>query len=155
MGKKSITLSGLLNVIDGIETNYGRVLVLTTNRKDSLDPALVRPGRCDVHIEIGYCTLEHVVFLSNLYLGRAAEAIVCARAEELRFALDRNNVTPAVVAGMLLPLATASIRSAASLEADVSAFVDRLCCVIRDKCVEEDAESVLESEASSSVTVNR
>ena len=53
-----VSLSGLLNVLDGIETGGGRVLVMTTNHKDALDPALVRPGRCDVHIRLGPCIPE-------------------------------------------------------------------------------------------------
>lgn len=47
----SVTLSGLLNAIDGVQAQQGRLLFATTNKYDSLDPALVRPGRLDLHIE--------------------------------------------------------------------------------------------------------
>src|SRR5258708_3607599 len=47
----SITLSGLLNAIDGVQAQQGRLLFATTNKYLALDPALVRPGRLDVHIE--------------------------------------------------------------------------------------------------------
>ena len=46
-----ITLSGLLNALDGIGAQEGRILFATTNDRDALDPALCRPGRLDVHIE--------------------------------------------------------------------------------------------------------
>jgi chaperone BCS1 len=46
-----ITLSGLLNALDGVSAQEGRLLFATTNRYHSLDPALIRPGRMDVHIE--------------------------------------------------------------------------------------------------------
>ncbi|KAM6497215.1 P-loop containing nucleoside triphosphate hydrolase protein [Amanita muscaria] len=46
-----ITLSGLLNVLDGIGAAEGRILFATTNKYSSLDPALCRPGRMDVHVE--------------------------------------------------------------------------------------------------------
>ncbi|KAG8901796.1 hypothetical protein FRB99_005096 [Tulasnella sp. 403] len=46
-----ITLSGLLNAIDGIYAQEGRILFATTNRYSALDPALVRPGRLDMHFE--------------------------------------------------------------------------------------------------------
>lgn len=43
----NITLSGLLNAIDGVGSGEGRILILTTNHPDSLDPALKRAGRID------------------------------------------------------------------------------------------------------------
>ncbi|KAE8694493.1 P-loop containing nucleoside triphosphate hydrolases superfamily protein isoform 3 [Hibiscus syriacus] len=44
-----VTLSGLLNFIDGLWSSCGneRIIIFTTNHKDKLDPALLRPGRMD------------------------------------------------------------------------------------------------------------
>lgn len=47
-----ITFSGLLNAIDGIAAAEGRILVMTTNHIDQIDPALRRPGRSDVEVKI-------------------------------------------------------------------------------------------------------
>jgi mitochondrial chaperone BCS1 len=46
-----VTLSGLLNALDGVGAQEGRILYATTNRYSALDPALCRPGRMDLHIE--------------------------------------------------------------------------------------------------------
>ncbi|KAI0311895.1 P-loop containing nucleoside triphosphate hydrolase protein [Amylostereum chailletii] len=46
-----ITLSGLLNALDGVSAQEGRLLFATTNRYTALDPALTRPGRMDIHVE--------------------------------------------------------------------------------------------------------
>ncbi|KAF8420910.1 BCS1 N terminal-domain-containing protein [Boletus edulis BED1] len=46
-----VSLSGLLNALDGIGAQEGRVLFATTNKYNSLDLALCRPGRMDLHIE--------------------------------------------------------------------------------------------------------
>ncbi|KAI7524584.1 hypothetical protein KC331_g18001 [Hortaea werneckii] len=46
-----ISLSGLLNAIDGVASHEGRVLIMTTNHPDQLDAALVRPGRVDRKVE--------------------------------------------------------------------------------------------------------
>lgn len=47
-GSKSLlSFSGLLNALDGVTTGEGRLLIMTTNLPDQLDPALVRPGRVD------------------------------------------------------------------------------------------------------------
>lgn len=51
MAPSSVTLSGLLNAIDGVQAQQGRLLFATTNKYDALDPALVRPGRLDLHVE--------------------------------------------------------------------------------------------------------
>ncbi|KAF9565862.1 P-loop containing nucleoside triphosphate hydrolase protein [Agrocybe pediades] len=45
-----VTLSGLLNALDGVGAQEGRILFATTNRYTSLDPALTRPGRMDIHV---------------------------------------------------------------------------------------------------------
>lgn len=49
--KKGISLSGLLNAIDGVASHEGRVLVMTTNHPEKLDDALIRPGRVDMQVE--------------------------------------------------------------------------------------------------------
>ena len=45
-----ISLSALLNAIDGVASNEGRVLIMTTNSPDTLDAALIRPGRIDMRV---------------------------------------------------------------------------------------------------------
>ncbi|KAF2244891.1 P-loop containing nucleoside triphosphate hydrolase protein, partial [Trematosphaeria pertusa] len=49
-----LTLSGLLNVIDGVCAKEGRLLIMTTNAPRKLDPALYRAGRADRVFELGY-----------------------------------------------------------------------------------------------------
>ena len=51
-----VTLSGLLNALDGVSSREGRVLFLTTNHPERLDSALVRPGRVDRKVELGHAT---------------------------------------------------------------------------------------------------
>jgi chaperone BCS1 len=48
--KNEMTLSALLNLLDGVAAQEGRVLIMTTNHLELLDPALVRPGRVDYKI---------------------------------------------------------------------------------------------------------
>lgn len=47
-----ITLDDILNVWDGIEETSGRIMVISSNFYEELDPALIRPGRIDVSIEM-------------------------------------------------------------------------------------------------------
>ncbi|KAI5073873.1 hypothetical protein GOP47_0011886 [Adiantum capillus-veneris] len=66
-----LTLSGLLNFTDGLWSCCGeeRIFIFTTNHKDRLDPALLRPGRMDMHILLSYCTFEAFKKLASSYLG--------------------------------------------------------------------------------------
>jgi len=57
---KKVTFSGLLNAIDGIASQEGRIIVMTTNHPERLDPALTRPGRVDVPIEFKLATIVQV-----------------------------------------------------------------------------------------------
>lgn len=49
-------ISEILNALDGILVSHGRVTVMTTNHIEKLDPALIRPGRVDLKMRIGYVT---------------------------------------------------------------------------------------------------
>lgn len=51
--RQPVTLSALLNVLDGLLTPDGLVVVASSNHPEKLDPALLRPGRFDLHLEIG------------------------------------------------------------------------------------------------------
>lgn len=44
-GSDALNLAGLLNVLDGVVDTPGRLLVLSSNHPEVLDPALIRPGR--------------------------------------------------------------------------------------------------------------
>lgn len=46
--RTGISMSGLLNAIDGVAARDGRILIITTNHAERLDPALIRPGRVDM-----------------------------------------------------------------------------------------------------------
>jgi hypothetical protein len=50
--KETPTLAGLLNALDGVATPRGLITFITTNHVDSLDPALIRPGRIDYKLEL-------------------------------------------------------------------------------------------------------
>lgn len=96
-----ITLSGLLNFIDGLWSACGgeRIVVFTTNYVENLDPALIRRGRMDKHIELSYCSFEGFKVLAKNYLG-FEEHDLFPRIERL---LGEVEITPADVAENLMP----------------------------------------------------
>ena len=65
-GLNRLTFSGLLNAIDGIispDSSEPQLLFLTTNYKERLDSALIRPGRIDFQLHIDYCDQHQVKML--------------------------------------------------------------------------------------------
>lgn len=51
---KGVSLSGLLNVVDGLLSPAGGIFIFTTNHREKLDPALIRPGRVDKELHMTY-----------------------------------------------------------------------------------------------------
>ncbi|XP_050227722.1 AAA-ATPase At1g43910 [Mercurialis annua] len=95
-----VTLSGLLNFIDGLWSSCGdeRIIIFTTNFKDKLDPALLRPGRMDVHVYMGHCTPSGFKKLAAAYLG-IKDHILIKCIENL---IQTVPITPAEVAQQLM-----------------------------------------------------
>uniref|UniRef100_A0A0E0LLC3 AAA+ ATPase domain-containing protein n=1 Tax=Oryza punctata TaxID=4537 RepID=A0A0E0LLC3_ORYPU len=98
--EKKLTLSGLLNFIDGLWSTSGeeRVIVFTTNYKDRLDAALLRPGRMDVHVYMGYCSWDAFKTLAHNYFVVGDHPLF----PEIRELISGLEVTPAEVSEMLL-----------------------------------------------------
>ncbi|XP_071737382.1 AAA-ATPase ASD, mitochondrial-like [Rutidosis leptorrhynchoides] len=96
-----VTLSGLLNFIDGLWSACGseRLIVFTTNYVEKLDPALIRRGRMDKHIELSYCCFETFKVLAKNYLDIESHELF----ENIGRMLKETNMTPADVAESLMP----------------------------------------------------
>eukprot|EP00934_Nitzschia_sp_Nitz4_P006844 Nitzschia sp. Nitz4//scaffold67_size101165//54792//56993//NITZ4_004530-RA/size101165-processed-gene-0.59-mRNA-1//-1//CDS//3329556477//6834//frame0 len=66
----ALSLSGLLNVLDGVVDTPGRIVILTSNHPEMLDPALIRPGRVDKTLLLGFMEAEDVANMLELYYQR-------------------------------------------------------------------------------------
>ncbi len=60
-----ITLDDILNLWDGIRETPGRILVMSSNHYDKLDPALIRPGRIDITLELSYASRKTIGEIYN------------------------------------------------------------------------------------------
>ena len=68
--KRHVSLASILNCIDGLNAPDGVVYIFTTNNIDALDPALIRPGRIDLKLNIGYLTNETLDKFIMFHYGR-------------------------------------------------------------------------------------
>ncbi|MEO8529792.1 MAG: AAA family ATPase [Deltaproteobacteria bacterium] len=98
-GEKAVgvSFSGLLNAIDGLSAQEGRALFMTTNHREVLDAALLRPGRADVQIELGPVSAEAAVKLFARFFPDEMAA-----SESFRRALGSGLYLPAELQGWLL-----------------------------------------------------
>ena len=91
-----LSFSGFLNALDGVHSQEGRIIVMTTNHHELLDPALIRPGRVDLQLELGYVTEAQIrrMYL-QFYPGKLDQATAFARTFDER-------ITPAQIQAELL-----------------------------------------------------
>ncbi|PNX76706.1 putative mitochondrial chaperone BCS1-B-like protein, partial [Trifolium pratense] len=120
-----VTLSGLLNFIDGIwSASPGeRLIIFTTNYAERLNHALIRRGRMDMHIELSYCGFDGFKILAMNYLNLESHFLF----ETIRSLLEETNMTPADVAENLMPKVA---------NEDVETSLERLIQALRS-CKEE------------------
>lgn len=132
--RSGITLAGLLNVIDGVASHEGHVLIMTTNHPEKLDPALKRPGRVDMHIAFTLATKFQAreIFL-RMYTDEIAEEDRPAATTSLNKEKSKP-VTPAVQTiedvcrerGELADRRTCPFMSLKELDALADTFTDKL-----------------------------
>lgn len=94
-----VTLSGLLNVLDGFNAPENVLLVMTSNRIEALDAALLRPGRIDCRIYMGPASERQKVELYRRFFPLATEIEA-----ELFVETHRSAETMAEFQGLLLRL---------------------------------------------------
>ncbi|XP_014206737.1 mitochondrial chaperone BCS1 [Copidosoma floridanum] len=102
-GLNSVTLSGLLNALDGVASSEGRILFMTTNYLDRLDPALIRPGRVDYKEYIGWCSAIQLekMFL-RFYIEKKNDVENLAKKFAENVLSHKRNVSPAQIQGFFL-----------------------------------------------------
>jgi chaperone BCS1 len=94
-----VTLSGLLNVLDGFYAPANVLFVMTTNHIELLDEALLRPGRIDYRLYLGKATKQQKVDLYCRFFPKASESEALAFVE-----LSHSTETMAEFQGLLLGL---------------------------------------------------
>jgi ATP-dependent 26S proteasome regulatory subunit len=68
----SLSFSGILNAIDGVAASEARLLFMTTNHIEKLDPALIRPGRIDVKFEMSLATQPMIAQMFRHFYGQSS-----------------------------------------------------------------------------------
>jgi hypothetical protein len=89
--KSNNNLSFLLNILDGIQECPGRIVIMTTNKPEYLDPALIRPGRIDFNICFTKATISDIKNIINHYWnsGNSEISVDLISIEKIPLAADQ------------------------------------------------------------------
>lgn len=74
--EQPITLDDILNLWDGIRETPGRILIITSNHYDKLDPALTRPGRIDITHELSNASHNTIAELYLHLFGKQINKVI-------------------------------------------------------------------------------
>ncbi|KAG6867023.1 hypothetical protein C0991_003940 [Blastosporella zonata] len=85
--QSSVTFSGFLNALDGVASGEERIIFMTTNHLEKLDPALIRPGRVDMSELIDDSSAVQAKTLFTQFYGGSDE-IPGSELQRLALALD-------------------------------------------------------------------
>jgi chaperone BCS1 len=97
-----ITLSGLLNALDGASASEGRIVIMTSNHPEVLDGALIRPGRVDKRILLPDMSRTSASKIFARMYSHTSIQNLTALAEVFASRLPDGKVTPAELQGFIL-----------------------------------------------------
>jgi ATP-dependent 26S proteasome regulatory subunit len=63
----------LLNILDGIQESNGRIIIMTTNKPEILDKALIRPGRIDIEINFKKASIDNIKEIIENFFGKTKD----------------------------------------------------------------------------------
>ncbi|KAJ3363884.1 mitochondrial chaperone [Allomyces arbusculus] len=86
----NISFSTLLNILDGVTASEGRLLIMTCNTTEHLDPALLRPGRVDRHVYLGNASPAMAATLAARFFPTADDKVPAALARALADQIARD-----------------------------------------------------------------
>lgn len=91
-GPMKPSLNSALNALDGVASKEGQIFIMTTNHIEMLDPALIRPGRIDYKLHLGYASVEQAKKIFKKFFPEG---------DDSQFVINGDH-TPADIQGLLL-----------------------------------------------------
>jgi len=146
MKSSKLSFSGLLNALDGVASQEGRILVMTTNHREKLDPALIRPGRVDVEKEIRNASRKQIEGMFLRFYGNQPfpEALV-NHAKNFAAKLPEYEISMAKLQGFF--------QAAAKRLTDANGEHTGFFSVMPETCVEKASELMKQGDQDPSMSV--
>ena len=93
-----VSFAGLLHALDGVRTQEGRIIFMTTNHIQKLDPALLRPGRADVQVKLDFASQDQIIRMFERFYPGCEKGLV----ERFAAQVPENKVSMAKLQGHFL-----------------------------------------------------
>lgn len=94
-----LSLGFILNLLDGVKETPARIVIITSNHIDKIDPALKRPGRIDLHIKMKSINFN---ILKQMYSHYFNTAINEDKINDNIKKIHKYNITPAEITNLLV-----------------------------------------------------
>ena len=146
-----LTLAGLLNVLDGVDSVEGRIVIMTSNNPNNLDEALVRRGRIDRKIEFRFASRNVSAALFKRVYCKSQEELLPGEApldetemdllaNEFSSSFPENALTPAEVLGFLLDSRKDPKVAVAGIPAHAREVIKKRAQGVNVACREEEEQ---------------
>jgi chaperone BCS1 len=80
-----VTLDDILNLWDGIRETPGRILIISSNHYEKLDPALKRPGRIDITLELANASRNVIAEIYQLLTGETIDPVILEQIPDRKY----------------------------------------------------------------------
>ncbi|CAN1271681.1 Calmodulin-interacting protein 111 [Linum perenne] len=124
----------LLNLMDGISRTDGVLIIAATNRPDSIEPALRRPGRLDREIEIGVPSPQQRLEIIHTLLGEMEHCISYSQAKDL--AMNTHGFVGADLAALCNEAALVCLRRFTKADKSGDSSLLSTACSALESCSE-------------------
>ena len=117
--REGVTFAGLLNALDGVAAQEGKMLFMTTNHMETLDEALIRPGRVDYRVRLGQATRASARQLfMRFYQSCPEEASgeLARIADEVAQRIPEETLSMATIQGHLMKFPASPVDAHANLD---------------------------------------
>ncbi|CAO3600183.1 unnamed protein product [Absidia cylindrospora] len=135
-GQPQLSMTGILNALDGVTAQEGSMIFMSCNNMDDIEPALLRPGRIDIKMELGYADRGQIKAMYHRFMDKEEDdQVETAAAGAFKWdanKLNQNDVKMTKTPSDSSTLSTSSTMTSKDTENDKDMIV------VSDSCDSDD-----------------
>jgi len=125
-----LTLSYLLNIIDGLRETPGRIIIISSNNYDALDSALVRPGRIDYTMKMNNASKNIIEEMFSHYYNEPMNKYYENSINNVDNDLDKQDINSLLNNNLVSPAEIVNIKLASD---SPQQFIEKLFALLKSK----------------------
>ncbi|ORZ08422.1 P-loop containing nucleoside triphosphate hydrolase protein, partial [Absidia repens] len=112
--RPQLSMTGILNALDGVTAQEGSMIFMSCNNMDDIEPALLRPGRIDIKMDLGYSDRSQIKAMYHRFMNKTT----CSWDDDLTKPLNPSDNDNTLLATRKSPLSSPSLGSTTSTTID-------------------------------------